>query len=247
MEDGVAAFRPLRVRRAAEEVVVVLVDAIRGGLYEPNDKLPRERDLAAALEVSRAVVSEAIGILERADVVSVRRGANGGIFVVSRWIPPEVLAAIEGETYTNMRSLLEVRRLLETQAALLTGVRRTAGDLVDLTKLVDKLPTLLEDPTEFYAVDVQFHIRVGEASGNDFLARLLRDTLNTFMSARSHYPVGHVDLTHAIHNQQDTLAAIVDGSLDRIMCSIDEHLASAEEYFIGERLQSVPATNPLPA
>jgi GntR family transcriptional repressor for pyruvate dehydrogenase complex len=241
VENGVKAFRPLRVRRAAEEVVVVLVDAIRGGLYEPNDKLPRERDLAAALEVSRAVVSEAIGILERAEVVSVRRGANGGIFVTSRWIPPEVMAAIEGETYMNMRSLLEVRRLLETHAALLAGLHRTAADLVELARLVEMLPGLFEDPTEFYAVDVQFHIRLAEASGNDFLARLVRETLNALISTRAHYPVGHVDFTYALQNQRDTLAAIESGSSDHIAKSIDQHLASAEEYFIGERLHGIGA------
>ena len=219
----------------------MLVDAIRGGLYEPNDKLPRERDLATALEVSRAVVSEAIGILERANVVSVRRGANGGILVASRWIPPEIMAAIEGETYTNMRSLLEVRRLLETHAALLAAQNRTTDDITDLTRLVEMLPGLFDAPTEFYAVDVQFHIRVAEASSNDFLERLVRDTLNTLMSMRAHYPVGHVDFADALRNQQDTLSAIVDGPGDGILRAIDQHLASAEEYFIGERLPGAPS------
>src|SRR3990172_12269812 len=91
----ISVFRPLRMRKAAEEVVAVIVDAIRGGIYEPGEKLPRERDLAAALEVSRAVVREAVGILERAWIVTVRRGVNGGIVVETRWIPKEVIAAIE--------------------------------------------------------------------------------------------------------------------------------------------------------
>jgi GntR family transcriptional repressor for pyruvate dehydrogenase complex len=238
--DKIEAFRPLRVRRASEEVVVVLVDAIRGGLYEPGEKLPRERDLAAALEVSRAVVSEAIKVLERAGVVSVRRGATGGVFVVSRWIPPDVMAAIEGVSYANMQSILEVRRLLETEAALVTGLRRTDDDLADLARLVELLPDLLDDPDEFHAVDVQFHVRIGESSGNELLARLVRETLHALMSSRAHYPVGHVDLAHALRNQQDTLAAIVSGMPELIAQSIDEHLASAEEYFLGGRLPKAP-------
>jgi hypothetical protein len=51
--EKLAHFRPVRLRKAADVVVDILVDAIRNGLYIPGDKLPRERDLAAHLEVSR--------------------------------------------------------------------------------------------------------------------------------------------------------------------------------------------------
>lgn len=216
-------------------MVVVIVDAIRGGLYEPGEKLPSSRELAAALQVSGAVIREATGILERAGVISVKRGAWGGSFVKARWIPREVIAEIEGETYESMKSLLETRRILETQAALLAGERRTDKDIKALEALVEKLPALVGD--EFLAVDIQFHIRLAESSHNERLALLVHDTLSQFMTARSEYPVGHIDIERALTNQRDTLAAIVDGSPERIAKSMDEHLGSAEEYFLGERLQ----------
>jgi GntR family transcriptional repressor for pyruvate dehydrogenase complex len=232
----IAAFRPLRPKNLAESVVVVIVDAIRGGLYEPGEKLPSSRELASALEVSGAVIREATGILERAGVVSVKRGARGGTFVKTRWIPREVIAEIEGETYEGMKSLLEARRVLETQAAQLAGRRRTDEDIAALRALVDKLPSLVDDEEEFLAVDIQFHIRLAEASHNEVLTRLLRDIMSQYVTDRRDYPVGHIDIDRALQNQQDTLEAIVDGSPGRIAASIDAHLGSAEEYFLGERL-----------
>jgi GntR family transcriptional regulator, transcriptional repressor for pyruvate dehydrogenase complex len=217
-------------------VVVVVVDAIRGGLYEPGERLPRARDLAAALEVSGAVIREATGILERAGIVTARRGAHGGTFVATRWIPHEVIADIEGESYASMRSLLEVRRILETQTVQLAGRRRTKEDIQALRRLVDKLPELMDDAEEFLAVDFQFHVRIAEACDNDILAAVVRDTMNRFMSERARYPVGHVDLELALERQSDTLEAVVSGVPGRIARSIDEHLGSAEEYFLGERL-----------
>ncbi len=216
--------------------MVVIVDAIRGGLYEPGEKLPSSRELAAALEVSGAVIREATGILEREGIVSVKRGARGGTFVKTRWIPREVIAEIEGETYEGMRSLLEVRRVLESQAAQLAGRRRTDEDITALRALVDKLPSLVDDEEEFLAVDIQFHIRLAQASHNELLAKLLRETMSQYVSDRGDYPVGHIDIDRALRNQQDTLDAIIDGSPARIAASIDEHLGSAEEYFLGERL-----------
>lgn len=234
----IGAFRPLRVKKAAEEVVAAIVDAIRGGMYEPGDKLPRERDLAAALKVSRAVVREAVGVLERAGIVSVRRGTAGGIFVDTRWIPQEVIEAIEGESYASMRALLEVRRILETHAALLAGQRRSENDIADLRRLVEMLPDLLDDPEEFVAVDIRFHVRIGDASGNELLAGHLRDTMTKFSSRRVQYPVGHVDLETALLSQRDTFDAIVDGAQDRIAESIDRHLGHAELHFLGEPLSA---------
>lgn len=236
-DSKIAAFRPLRVKKAAEEVIVAIVDAIRGGLYEPGEKLPRERDLAEALGVSRTVVREAVSVLERAGIVSVRRGATGGIFIDTRWIPQEVIEAIEGDSYSSMRALLEVRRILETQTALLAGQRRTSADIVDLTRLVTLLPALMDAPEEFVAVDIQFHLRLGEASKNDLLAGFLRDTLTSFSSRRAQYPVGHVALEKALVNQRHTLDAIVDGSPARIARSIDRHLGYVERHFLGAKLR----------
>ena len=236
--EAITAFRPLRPTNLAQSVVVVIVDAIRGGLYEPGEKLPSSRELASALEVSGAVIREATGILERAGIVSVKRGAQGGTFVKTRWIPREVIAEIEGDTYESMKSLLEVRRMLETQAALLAGRRRTDEDIAALEALVEKLPALVDDGDEFLAVDIQFHVRLAEASQNERLARLVRDTMSQFISDRSDYPVGHIDIERALSNQRDTLAAIIDGTPARIARSIDEHLGSAEEYFLGERLSA---------
>jgi GntR family transcriptional regulator, transcriptional repressor for pyruvate dehydrogenase complex len=230
-------------------VVVAIVDAIRGGLYEPGEKLPSSRELASALEVSGAVIREATGILERAGVVSVKRGARGGTFVKTRWIPREVIAEIEGETYEGMKALLEARRALESQAAQLAGRRRTDEDISALRGLVEKLPSLVDDEEEFLAVDIQFHIRLAEASHNEVLARLLREIMSQYVTDRGDYPVGHIDIDRALRNQHDTLEAIIDGSPARIATSIDEHLGSAEEYFLGERLSDadspgVTAVNP---
>lgn len=235
-DTRIEAFQPLRPKNLAEAVVVVIVDAIRGGLYEPGERLPTTRELAAALEVGPAVIGEALGILERAGIVSVRRGAHGGAFVETRWVPQEVVARIEGETYASLQSLLEVRRLLETHAALSAAGRMTKEVAQTLRELVEKLPDLMGNPEEFLAVDMQFHIRLADASGNDVLARLIRETLSQFMTERSVYPVGHIDMERAVEFHRDTLAALIDGSPDKIAQTIDEHLGAVEHYYLGKRL-----------
>jgi GntR family transcriptional repressor for pyruvate dehydrogenase complex len=230
------AFHPIRQRTAADEVVGVLVNAIRGGLYEPGDLLPRERDLAERLEVSRTVVREATRVLGRAGVVEVRRGRAGGVVVASLANLSSVVAQIRGETQETLQSVFEARRSLETTIALLAAQRASAAQLERLERLVDELHSLLEQPEEFLVRDVQFHIALGESTGNPLLSRLLRTVMDELLHTLAHFPVGRADLQQAISVQRTTLAAIQGGNHEDIIREMDEHLAMLEEPFLGRRL-----------
>jgi GntR family transcriptional regulator, transcriptional repressor for pyruvate dehydrogenase complex len=229
-------FRPIRLKTASDEVVSALADAIRGGLYDVGDLLPTERDLALRLGVSRTVVREAIAALRQAGIVSVRRGTGGGAVVVSLASLPAVLRGLRAESRENLRALLEARRAVETTAAVLTIERASDDDLKKLERLVAPLEGLLDRPDEFFEVDARFHIVIGEISGNPVIWEYQRTTLNRISAIRAGYPVGHVELRLAIANQRHTMAALRSRRRTRVLRSLDDHLGSVEEYFLGERL-----------
>lgn len=239
-DRGLSAFRPIRLRKAADEVVFVIANAIRGGLYEPGDRLPRERDLAARLDVSRTTIREALRVLERAGIVSVRRGNNGGVFVRTRLIAPSVLEVIEGESFVNLRSILQARRVLETTCGVLAAQHATPEELAELERLVELLVDLVDDPAEFVAVDLQWHLKVGAASHNPVLAGFLDDLLRRFGAFSRQLPIGHIDLRQGIANQRHTLEAIRSGNPARVEASMDDHLGSLEEHLLGTRLAPLP-------
>ena len=94
----------------------------------------------------------------------------------------------------------------------------------------------MDDEDEFLAVDIQFHLRLAEASHNESTRAVARAGHDGRISDRSDYP-------------SDTSTSIALSATSEIRCrdhqprrcarvarSIDEHLGSAEEYFLGERL-----------
>jgi GntR family transcriptional repressor for pyruvate dehydrogenase complex len=225
------------MRNAADEVLAVLVDAIRGGLYESGDLLPRERDLAERLEVSRTVVRSAVDVLRRAGVVSVRRGNNGGIFVRSTANLAHVLADIHGGTRSDLESILEARRPLELATTLLAAERASQQETEQLGELVVALEDLFDRPDEFFETDLRFHLRVAELSGSPLTAELLRETFNRLAVIRAQFPVAHVDHDEALANQRDLLEAIESGERRRILEAVDRHLAAFEAVMLGRRLE----------
>lgn len=243
-DRGLSMFRPIRVRKVADEVIFVITNAIRGGVYHPGDRLPRERELAERLEVSPTTIREAIGVLERAGIVSVRRGNNGGVFVRTRFIAPSVLEAIEGESFVNLRVLLQARRVLETSCSVLAARNATEADFADLEQLLELLAELTEKgeaADEIVAVDLQWHLRVGVASHNPTLAGFLDEVLRTLGALGRQLPAAHIRLLDGVSNQRHTLAALRSGDTALIEASVDHHLGSLEEHLLGTRLAPAPA------
>lgn len=227
------AFRPIKLQKAADAVIAVIADAIRAGLFEPGDLLPTERSLASQLEVSRNVVREAIDVLRRAGVVSVKRGPGGGITVVSDEQLREVVAGLRGKTHDLMQWALQVRRSLELPAFLLAGAHASETELDALEPLVAGLEHLEDEPEEFYALDQKFHREVVRLARNPLLADFYRTTLDQLAEIRTEFPVLRVPFEQALSNQRKLYAALKSRDRDRIEAAVVEHLTATEIIYLG--------------
>jgi GntR family transcriptional repressor for pyruvate dehydrogenase complex len=237
VDERLSHFRPLQLRKAADVIADVLVDAIRNGLFHPGDRLPRERDLAAQLEVSRTTLREGISILQRARVLNVRRGNGGGVFVATRVIPATLLATAHTlGRYAEVRSLLEVRRPLELLSATLAARRASEEALSELSNLIDQLEPLVESDEEFMHLDFQIHLRIAEASQNPILVAFLDDLLKKQAAIRFEYAVVTFSPMDALRLHRRMLRAIEARDEIGVFAAVDEHLARVEEHMLGERL-----------
>ena len=232
----VDAFRPIRLQKAADAVVAVIADAIRGGLFEPGDMLPNERNLASRLQVSRNVVREGIDLLRREGIVSVKRGPRGGISVVAVDRLHEVVAGLRGKTHDLMQAALESRRALEPPAFRLAAERAGEAELDALAELVEGLDALADAPEESYALDQRFHREVVRLSGNALLVDFYRATLVQLAEIRQEFPVLRVGFEPALENQRTLYAALRSRDTAAIAAAVDEHLAALEIVYLGHPL-----------
>lgn len=239
VDERLAAFRPVRLRSAADVVLAVLVDALRGGPYAPGDMLPKERDLAERLGVSRPVLRQAFAVLRHAGVISARRGPGGGTVVESLDRLHDVLAHIEGDARYELRQVLEARRAVDPAAAVLCAERATEEDFAALEELVEALPAHVGEHRAFLGADIRFHLAVADLSRNELLATYVRDTYNRISTLRDPYPYGHVDFDEAIANQRALFAALRSRERERVLAEMDVHLASFEQVMLGFALAAV--------
>lgn len=120
-------------RRLYEQISQKLAKAIADAEYEVGQRLPSERELAQAFEVSRPTVREAIIALELDGLVEVRLGS--GVYVTNRWPP----SGSEGAKDIGPFELLEARRIIEGEAAALAALRIDDGQLRQLSELIAEM------------------------------------------------------------------------------------------------------------
>lgn len=165
--------RPLRLHGTVARDLGVLIVS---GHYRPGELLDGEVEASERLSISRTAYREAVRILAAKGLIEVRPKVGTRVLPRSSWrmLDPDVLSWIfEGEPDDHLlKSLFEVRNIVEPQAAALAAERRTAGQLARMKAALEEMAEQTLATAEGRAADRQFHATLLEASDNPFLANL---------------------------------------------------------------------------
>lgn len=121
---------PIVTRHVADDVQDRLVTAIALGVYVPGQQLPTERELSAMLGVSRTSVRAALQQVTESGYLEVRRGRNGGYFVLADWGPSsaEHVSRHLVPHWGKFEALFDARTLIEPLIARTAAERCTPAD-----------------------------------------------------------------------------------------------------------------------
>lgn len=164
-----------------ERIAARLLSLIAERQLRPGDKLPPERELAAAMHVSRASLREALRGLAMVNVIEIRQGS--GTYVTS--LEPKLLVerldfvfAVNDATFAEW---LEARQMIEPQLAAAAARNATEEQLAQLRTWLERAAAQVDDPDEFLQADLALHELIAQAAQNQILAR--------FMTSLSHLGV----------------------------------------------------------
>lgn len=143
---------------------------ILSGELLPGEKLPNERELAAKMNVSRAVINGGTAELERKGFIEVV--PRKGNFVADYRRTGRIDTLISILEYNGGRfdpqmlnSIFEIRSCLECSVARLAAVHRSEQDIIDLKEHINKIEAL-SDPVELSCETFSFYHTLSIISGN---------------------------------------------------------------------------------
>lgn len=170
-----SVFLPIDHQRTADEVAEQIETLILEGVLNAGNRLPAERELAHQLDVSRPILRDALKALEGRGLLSTGRDGTRVADVTGEVFSRPIAALIAGNAKASA-DYLDYRREIEAVAAGFAAERATTEDRAMLLALMARMEEAhRNDVFEVdAALDVEFHIAVGECAHNIILIHTLR-------------------------------------------------------------------------
>jgi GntR family transcriptional regulator, transcriptional repressor for pyruvate dehydrogenase complex len=217
-------------RNVADQIVDRLGTAIALGVYVPGQRLPGVRELAEMLHVSRTVVHEALHRLAESGYIEVRRGRNGGSFVLSDWRPgsADMVGRQLLSNWERYEAFFDTRRLIEPLIARTAAERRKRADLRAIAQAVEQFDNAPDREASRQA-DELLHRSIGEATHNPMLVGLLMQFRSIVSLNLGAEPYTKKVRETAAHQHAELVDAIVAGDGDRAAAIAIDHTLLTEK------------------
>lgn len=230
-------WQPIPRTRAYELVIKRIEEQITSGVLSVGDQLPAERDLAAALGVSRAAVREAMRAMEAQGVVrsGVGVGPDSGTFLTS--MPSKALTQFlrlhMALANFPIDDVLETRIMLERRSARLAARQSSADDLATMSRLLNEMDAETDDVAAFNELDTDFHVALADAAHNTLITEMttaIRHSMRSMVLASFREHGDWPALSDGLREQHRAIyAAIAGGDQVGAADAVEAHLRWANE------------------
>jgi GntR family transcriptional repressor for pyruvate dehydrogenase complex len=218
--------RPIEL--AADLVVQHVRQLIVERRVSKGDRLPTERELVRELGVSRTSIRAGLQALAAKGVVVSRRGAGTFIAAGPPVLDTEALGLFTALHGVSRQEMFEARRTLEVRVAGMAAKRARTEDLAAIADSVTDMFAALGDPQEFLVCDIQFHRRVGAASGNKILSSMVELVSTLFYERRRRTADRQRDLRGVADMHRQIYQAIRDRNEALAERLMNDHLLEAQ-------------------
>ncbi|MCT9075592.1 FadR/GntR family transcriptional regulator [Streptomyces fulvoviolaceus] len=226
---------------AAQTAQRIEATVIRQG-WPVGESLGSEVDLRERLGVSRAVLREAVRLVEHHQVARMRRGPNGGLIVCAPDAGPATRAMVIYLEFvgTSVTDLLQARQLLEPIAAGLAADRITEEGITTLRATLEGELAHWDDPS-VHSQD-PLHPVLGKLSGNPVL-HLFIDVLTRLTARYAHTSrrISKAEMHAAKETSHQAHKAVVDAVVSdngaRAQTELTAHLESVAAWIEKHRVR----------
>lgn len=225
-------------KRLYQEVGLKLYEELGQSHFSVGDRLPPERNIAERLGVSRAVVREALIMLELMELVEVRKGS--GIYLIKQ--PTKNLLNNELESSLDKDDvgpfeMMQARQLLESHVAEFAATQATKKDIMKMRDALELEKQNIDVLDHNHAADKLFHLAIAEATQNSVLVDLVENLWqrreNSPMWKQLHSHI--IDQTYRkkwLVDHEDILSAIQQKKPNEARIAMWQHLENVKDTLL---------------
>jgi GntR family transcriptional regulator, transcriptional repressor for pyruvate dehydrogenase complex len=224
VEDHSRLLRPIERMGVNEQILSRLKEFLEQKHLKVGARLPSERDLASLLRVSRPSVREVLRALAILGIVKSKQG-DGTYLSASLQrvlnLPDQVLTLQES---LDLVELTEARSAIEPVVTSLAAARATRDDLARIHGQLLEMKRSLEDRQRFLEHDLNFHLSIMQACGNDVLKRMMSVVLEKLFDHSRQVAQNYSDLAKIWVLHQDIHKALCRHDAPAARTSMARHM-----------------------
>jgi DNA-binding FadR family transcriptional regulator len=167
---------------------------------KPGDAFPSESELARNFDVSKPVIRLALRQLAAMGVVEIRQGKPSVVRPLDAKPLELYLQLAVSSLDAGLAEVIELRRALETHAAVLASATSSPEDIAQLEALIALMSANRDKQDEWVAADLEFHRVIARISGNTLL-RFMNEALYSTMR----YVIGTMHSRKDLRNADETV------------------------------------------
>jgi DNA-binding FadR family transcriptional regulator len=184
LDDTTGLRRDLQRRTVKDLIADKLAALIASGVIVVGDELPSERELAAALSVSRETVRGAIQTLAARGILEVAQGARTRVANTDfSGMAVGITNRLNVDSY-DLEAVHTARLLIEQRVVGDAAERYSDDALKLLHSSIKAQRESMTDPVRFLICDREFHVTIYRECGNPLLADVVTDLYTYMMEHR---------------------------------------------------------------
>ena len=230
------SFKPLKIRRAFEEISGEIKRMIFSGALKRGDKLPSEIALAGQFGVSRPTVREALRRLEVSGFIRMQKGTSGGPVVVDTILNSIGNLFLDAFQVKQIRPDELTKARLSIEKVVLKEVFEAGNreGIVRIRAAVTMTQRKLEEGTLRFEDMHLFHKRLAEATNNTIFGIVVEALLMT-ITAHFHSglndKIGQTLRAALVKTHEGIIDAIEQGDESRALIELEKDILQIDAVY----------------
>lgn len=210
----------------SSQVIRFLLGLISEKRLKVGDLVPSEVKVSEMLQVSRGIVRESYRALASIGVLSVQSGKRPRIREMDPSVLAQFFAYAAATSQISPKQILELRRVIEMQAAALAAANGTEEDLELIKEAGQRLHDYPISHPDWIKHDYELHVAIANAVHNplfQLIIRALRAPLEESMRVGIESQVSSHTETHIVELHDRIVEAICRRNAEAASNAIEEH------------------------
>jgi len=231
-------FNSLKKPLLSKEVEEQVKKSILDGRYQPNQKLPSERELVDQFQVSRATIREALKNLQNMGMIRIRRGMSAGAYISEQSSLPitQSFDNLLQSRKVDLAHLMQARLYIEPSIAEHAARYHTQKDIDLLKHLLNKAENLLNtSEREARLTNILFHVEISRITRNPVMIFLSESITHVCSSVIIQITGGDVPkktIIKFINEHRKILESIADGDAKGAFLMSRKHLYDTYKVYL---------------